>query len=620
LQFLVINSMKKLLLSFIITVLFVPCFLYAHDGTAVRYFVDLNAVTDDILLVSAEFPPLTVSDSVVVFPASAPGTYDQLDFGRFVLAFTAYDKNNKIVESKRSSVNTFRLLHPEKVSRIEYALEDTWDEKTENRKKRLFNPGGSNFQKDTCFALNYFAICAYIPRYKRSPVNLTIKRPDFLKGVSSLPLISETKDTDIYTAEDYDYLADNPALYARNLDTTVLTIRGAKVTVAVYSETNKIGSKRVAETIKPVISANADFLGKMPVNRYSFLFVFASSPQNSGDGNNGALEHSYSSMYYLPESDNYSFVEGLIKHTASHEFLHIKIPLHLHSKEIDDFDFLNPKMSKHLWLYEGVTEYFAHLSQIPLSGEEVFIKQIRQKIMQMDYFRKDVSLTELAVKVMEPDMQKVYPMIYDRGALIAMMMDIRLRELSGGKKTLPWLVDTLSVLYGRNKPFDDNELFPKIIELTKPEMQGFIDSFIVTSSILPLKQTLHKIGYDYDMSREVEGYKFENVTIRFVTQEKILLVPKSPDNALGVVEGDEIVAADGVEMKPETMSQVIGKILKPKTDAELSVTVKRNGENKVLKAKPVKTVITENHAVNKSETLTAEQQQFASWIFGNAKK
>lgn len=612
--------MKKLLLSFILTVLFVPCFLYAHDGTAVRYFVDLNAVTDDILLVSAEFPPLTAADSTVIFPASAPGTYDQLDFGRFVLAFTAYDKNNKIVESKRSSVNTFRLLHPEKVSRIEYALEDTWDEKTENRKKRIFNPGGSNFQKDTCFALNYFAICAYIPRYKRSPVNLTIKRPDFLKGVSSLPLISETKDTDIYTAEDYDYLADNPALYARNLDTTVLTIRGAKVTVAVYSETNKIGSKRVAETIKPVISANADFLGKMPVNRYSFLFVFASSPQNSGDGNNGALEHSYSSMYYLPESDNYSFVEGLIKHTASHEFLHIKIPLHLHSKEIDDFDFLNPKMSKHLWLYEGVTEYFAHLSQIPLSGEEVFIKQIRQKIMQMDYFRKDVSLTELAVKVMEPDMQKVYPMIYDRGALIAMMMDIRLRELSGGKKTLPWLVDTLSVLYGRNKPFDDNELFPKIIELTKPEMQGFIDSFIVTSSILPLKQNLHKIGYNYYMSREVEGYKFENVTIRFVTQEKILLVPKSPDNALGVVEGDEIVAADGVEMKPETMSKVIGMILKPKTDAELSVTVKRNGENKVLKAKPVKTVITENHAVNKSETLTAEQQKFASWLFGNAKK
>lgn len=612
--------MKKLLFSFILTVLFIPCFLYAQNETAVRYFMDLNDVTDDLLLVSVEFPPLTAADSIVIFPASAPGTYDQLDFGRFVRAFTAYDKNNKIVGSQKSSVNTYRLLSPEKVARIEYALADSWDEETESRKKRIFNPGGSNFQKDTCFALNYFAVCAYIPRYKRSPIKLTVKRPDFLKGASSLPLVSETRDTDIYTAEDYDYLADNPALYARNLDTTVLTIRGAKVMVAVYSEMNKIGSKRVAETIKPVISANADFLGKMPVNRYSFLFIFGSSDKNNGDGNNGALEHSYSSMYYLPESDNYSFVEGLIKHTASHEFLHIKIPLHLHSKEIDDFDFLHPKMSKHLWLYEGVTEYFAHLSQIPLSGEDVFIKTVRQKIMQMDYFRKDISLTELAVKVMDPDMQKVYPMIYDRGALIAMMMDIRLREISNGKKTLPWLVDTLSVLYGRNKPFDDNELFPKIVELTKPEMQGFIDSFIVTSSILPLKQNLQKIGYDYSMSREVEGYKFEGVTIRFVTQEKILLVPKTEDNALGVIEGDEIVSVDGTDMKLETMQQLLGKILKPKTDAEVAITVKRNGENKVLKAKPIKTVITESHSLSKNETLTAEQQKFASWFFGNKKQ
>ncbi|MBK7987987.1 MAG: hypothetical protein IPK11_13985 [Ignavibacteria bacterium] len=115
------------------------------------------------------------------------------------------------------------------------------------------------------------------------------------------------------------------------------------------------------------------------------LFVLGASPQNSGDGNYGALEHSYSSLYYLPESDNYTNIENMISHTASHEFLHIKIPLHLHSKEIDDFNFLNPKMSKHLWLYEGVTEYFAHLSQIPLSGEEAFMKQMRQKFNKCNF-------------------------------------------------------------------------------------------------------------------------------------------------------------------------------------------------------------------------------------------
>jgi predicted metalloprotease with PDZ domain len=42
---------------------------------------------------------------------------------------------------------------------------------------------------------------------------------------------------------------------------------------------------------------------------------------------------------------------------VSHEFFHIVTPLSIHSKEIQYFDY-NPKMSEHLWMYEGVTEYF----------------------------------------------------------------------------------------------------------------------------------------------------------------------------------------------------------------------------------------------------------------------
>jgi predicted metalloprotease with PDZ domain len=48
---------------------------------------------------------------------------------------------------------------------------------------------------------------------------------------------------------------------------------------------------------------------------------------------------------------------------VSHEFFHIVTPLSIHSKEIQDFDYNDPKMSEHLWMYEGVTEYFANLSK-----------------------------------------------------------------------------------------------------------------------------------------------------------------------------------------------------------------------------------------------------------------
>jgi predicted metalloprotease with PDZ domain len=69
---------------------------------------------------------------------------------------------------------------------------------------------------------------------------------------------------------------------------------------------------------------------------------------------------------------------------VSHEFFHIVTPLSIHSKEIQDF-YNDPKMSEHLWMYEGVTEYFANLFQINqgLITEEDFTIAFQTKWMRV---------------------------------------------------------------------------------------------------------------------------------------------------------------------------------------------------------------------------------------------
>ena len=54
----------------------------------------------------------------------------------------------------------------------------------------------------------------------------------------------------------------------------------------------------------------------------------------------------------------------------------------MHSNEIHYFDFNTPKMSKHLWMYEGVTEYFANLFQVNqgLITEDAFYRRMDDKI------------------------------------------------------------------------------------------------------------------------------------------------------------------------------------------------------------------------------------------------
>jgi len=74
----------------------------------------------------------------------------------------------------------------------------------------------------------------------------------------------------------------------------------------------------------------------------------------------GALEHNNSTTATFTDDMK---ISELI-HVISHEFFHTLTPLKVHSKEIHYFDFNQPKMSQHLWMYEGFTEYFAHLFQV----------------------------------------------------------------------------------------------------------------------------------------------------------------------------------------------------------------------------------------------------------------
>lgn len=80
---------------------------------------------------------------------------------------------------------------------------------------------------------------------------------------------------------------------------------------------------------------------------------------------------------------------------ASHEFFHTVQPLGLHSYEIADFDFSDPKFSQRLWLYEGMTEYFTIHMRIKQNMESLdeFLKVLENKISKMNEYSNDISFT-----------------------------------------------------------------------------------------------------------------------------------------------------------------------------------------------------------------------------------
>jgi len=110
-------------------------------------------------------------------------------------------------------------------------------------------------------------------------------------------------------------------------------------------------------------------------------------------------------------------------------------------------------MSKHLWMYEGVTEYFANLFQINqgLINEEAFYKRLSDKIEHAKSLNDNMAFTTMSANVLEKPYKDQYLNVYEKGALIGMCIDIIIREKSNGKKGILDLMQKLSLEYGSKK-------------------------------------------------------------------------------------------------------------------------------------------------------------------------
>ena len=277
-----------------------------------------------------------------------------------------------------------------------------------------------------------------------------------------------------------------------------MQIGNTSVTVACYANSGQKLATGIARHLLPLLESQRAYLGgTLPVERYTFIIYHAlnNRPNDyTGDG----LEHSTSTLCLFNSQLDSSLLGDFLYGLASHEFFHVLTPLTVHSEEIQDYDFLSPKMSQHLWLYEGMTDYATMHMPIKQGLQSLpdFLAAIQQKAKQMQQFDNKIPLTELSRAAMER--QDQYYNFYLKGALVSLCLDIRLRELSGGKYGTQEMMRDLAARYGKNKPFKDDELFDVITAMTFPEIRLFFRDYVEGAQPLPLAEYLAKTGIELD--------------------------------------------------------------------------------------------------------------------------
>lgn len=589
-----------------------------------QYKIDLVKIVDDKVAVEVTPPKTDANEVRFCFPAMVPGTYEIYNFGRFISDLKVTGKNGAKIKVDKLNDNVYILSPAKDIDKITYLVEDSWD--TKIKEKVVFEPGGTNIEEGKNFGINTHGFFGFYEGMLDRNFVLEFSKPAGFYPSTGMTNVKVGVDKDVISVYDYHDLVDSPIMYCIP-DTTFITVSNTKVLVSVYSPNKKVTSSYIAKTIREMLYAQRDYLGgELPVEKYAFLIHFTDKPTLSGS--HGALEHSYSSFYVMPEMDSI-YLEQQIRDVAAHEFFHIVTPLNIHAKEIGNFDYLNPKMSEHLWLYEGMTEYAAHHAQVKsgLIDVDEFLKTMMGKYENsLNSFNDTMSFTFMSKHVLTEKIHPQYGNVYEKGALIGMCLDIYLRYYSDGKYGTQNLMKDLARKYGKTKSFNDEDLFAEIEKLTYPEIGAFLREHVSGKTPLPMLDVFDKVGLIFERERTFQNFSLGGFDVGFNDETKRLIIvdTKNMDafgKSMKYKVGDEIFSLNGVEINMENIKSIFGQFFDSvKEGDEVKVTVmrpKKKDKYKTveLKGKARKVEQKEYNIINVKKPMSEKEKvTFKGWL------
>ena len=136
-------------------------------------------------------------------------------------------------------------------------------------------------------------------------------------------------------------------------------------------------------------------------------------------------------------------------------------------------------MSKHLWLYEGVTEYTSVLVQVRqgLMSFGEFISELESKLRSADNYDAYLPMTVMSEHVLDL-FNEEYNSVYDKGAMIAMCLDLQLRVESQGQHGLLDMMNDLGQHFGPDTFFVDDALFGYLSERWESGLDEFFARYV----------------------------------------------------------------------------------------------------------------------------------------------
>lgn len=498
----------------------------------------------------------------VNLPAWRPGRYELANFAKNIYKVTAQD------------ATTGAALGVKKVSTHRWAVDLQGAENVSIHYQYYARQmdGGGSYVDGTQVYINFINCMLYADGLMDSPCRVELSLPENYIIACGLK-----QEGQVLLADNYYHLVDSPLMASPSIHKLSYQVKGHDFHLWINGDWHPDPHKLVP-AFEAFTKVQIDTMEEFPCPEYHFMFQIL--PYRFYHG----VEHLNSTVIVLGPSENMDDTANMEDHllgVSSHELFHTWNVIRIRPKELLPYTFDRETYFDTGYVAEGFTTYYGDLFLLRSGVFTVadYIANLNKSLQRhFDNFgRFNLSLADASLDLWldgytatgAPD-RKVS--IYIKGSLVALMLDLTIRQYSDSRNSLDDLMRHLWKEYVE-EGYTSNDILEIASTLAGISLDSFFDEYIYGTKPIEeaLDELLQHIGFRLE-AKESIFVSESRFGFRTIQKEGATLIgsiaPSSPAENL-LSREDELIAVNG-----RKISNNLDKLIS--NDAEIELSLFRN--------------------------------------------
>jgi predicted metalloprotease with PDZ domain len=415
----------------------------------------------------------------------------------------------------------------------------------------------------------------YIAGHKQDAVEIRINPP---AGWHVINGRTEFPDQTAWRYPNYEILIDNPTEIGASWTLDEFSVSGKTYRVVIHSRSDELSSKaKLIRDLQKIVSAEVAMWGTPEFDRYTFMIHFAADDR-SYDG----MEHLTSTQIIRGGAMTDPSTYDSALESAAHEFFHTWNVKRLRPVELGPWDWTRPANTGSLWIAEGLTQYYGTMMmrRSGLWDDSRTLRDIERTIIEVEnspgtrlMSAEDASLfapfMDASVFRQENNFNNTTVSYYSKGEMIGLILDLTIRERSGGRRSLDDVLKQMydefyvkapnATYYLKGRGYTQEDFVRVLSSVAETNMTGFYDRYIRGVDTLPYDEAF--AGAGLRLVRSPQGAMSTGITLDRNEQNARIQSLRTGSSAqeAGLQEGDVILSIGGTRVTRDSWSWLLSR-------------------------------------------------------------